>query len=155
MVLEALGRSLAIIEFAPDGKILSANENFCRAMGYDLAEIRGRHHSMFVDPDFARSDEYRLFWEKLGRGEFDAKEYKRLGKGGKEVWIQASYNPVRNSKGAVVKVVKQATDITAAKLKNAEFEGKINAISRAQAVIEFTPEGEILTANENFLKTLG
>ena len=154
-VLKALGRSLAIIEFDLSGNILSANENFCDAMGYGLPEIKGQHHSIFVDPDYARGADYRAFWAKLGRGEFDAREYRRLGKGGREVWIQASYNPIKNAKGDVVKVVKVATDITAAKLKNAEFEGKINAISRVQAVIEFTPNGEIIAANENFLQTLG
>jgi len=154
-VLQALGRSLAIIEFDPNGKILTANENFCNALGYSLAEIKGQHHSMFVEPDYARSADYKAFWAKLGRGEFDAREYKRIGKGGKEVWIQASYNPVTTSSGKVLKVVKAAIVITAEKLRNAEFEGKINAITRVQAVIEFTPAGEILTANENFLNTLG
>jgi methyl-accepting chemotaxis protein len=154
-VLDALGRSLAMIEFEPNGKIIHANENFCKALGYDLADIKGRHHSMFVEPEYARSVDYRDFWAKLGRGEFDAREYKRLGKGGKEVWIQASYNPVLNGRGKVVKVVKAATDITAEKLKNAEFAGKLNAISRAQAVIEFTPGGEVITANDNFLNVLG
>ena len=153
--LEALGRSLAIIEFDVSGNILTANANFCQAMGYDLAEIRGRHHSMFVEPAFAQSQDYRDFWAKLGRGEYEAREYKRVGKGGREVWIQASYNPVKNARGAVVKVVKAATDITTEKLKNADFAGKLNAISRVQAIIEFTPGGEIITANENFLKTLG
>jgi methyl-accepting chemotaxis protein len=154
-VLKALDASLAIIEFSPTGTILTANANFCTALGYSLAEIRGQHHSLFVDPEYVRSADYKAFWAKLGRGEFDAQEYRRIAKGGREVWIQASYNPVKNARGSVVKVVKVATDITAEKLKNAEFEGKINAISRAQAVIEFTPSGEILTANENFLTTLG
>ena len=154
-VLRALDKALAIIEFDPTGKILTANDNFCTALGYRLSEIKGQHHSLFVEPDYARSGDYREFWAKLGRGEFDAREYLRIGKGGKEVWIQASYNPVLGANGKVAKVVKVATDITAEKLRNAEFEGKINAISRVQAVIEFTPAGEILTANENFLKTLG
>ena len=154
-VLEALGRSLAVIEFEPNGTILSANENFCKALGYSLAEIKGQHHSMFVEPDFARSAEYEAFWTKLGKGEFDAREYKRIGKGGREVWIQASYNPVTNAKGTVLKVVKAATVVTEEKLKNAEFEGKLDAISRVQAVIEFTPAGEVITANENFLSLLG
>src|SRR4051812_19327310 len=91
--LTALDRSLAIIEFDPSGKILGANDNFCAALGYALSEIKGRHHSLFVDPLYAASPEYRAFWAKLGRGEFDAQEYLRLGKGGAEVWIQASYNP--------------------------------------------------------------
>ncbi|GGL37151.1 MULTISPECIES: methyl-accepting chemotaxis protein [Caulobacter] len=153
--LTALDRSLAIIEFDPSGTILTANDNFCTALGYSLSEIKGRHHSLFVDPAYAASPEYRAFWAKLGRGEFDAQEYLRLGKGGAEVWIQASYNPVRNSRGAVTRVVKVATVITAEKRRNVEVEGKLNAISRVQAVIEFTPAGEVLTANQNFLETLG
>ncbi|PVM84489.1 chemotaxis protein [Caulobacter radicis] len=153
--LEALDRSLAIIEFDPQGTILAANRNFCAALGYSLSEIRGRHHSLFVDPAFAKTVDYAAFWTKLGRGEFDAQEYLRIGKGGTEVWIQASYNPVRNARGVVSKVVKVATVITAEKLRNIDFEGKLNAISRAQAVIEFTPDGEVLTANDNFLRTLG
>ncbi|WP_430426257.1 methyl-accepting chemotaxis protein [Phenylobacterium sp.] len=148
-------RSLAVIEFDPKGKILSANENFCRAMGYAAAEIVGQHHSMFVEPEYARSNDYTAFWTKLGRGEFDAREYLRIGKGGREVWIQASYNPVRNARGAVIKVVKVATDITEEKLRSADHAGKIEAISRAQAMIEFTPSGEIVTANQNFLSALG
>ena len=154
-IIKALDASLAIIEFTPTGTIISANGNFRDVVGYSLGEIKGQHHSLFVEPEYARSAGYKAFWAKLGRGEFDAQEYKRLGKGGKEVWLQASYNPVRNARGQVVRVVKVATDITAEKLRNAESEGKLNAISRVQAIIEFTPSGEIITANENFLATLG
>ena len=153
--LTALSQSLGIIEFDPRGTILTANPNFCAAVGYDLSEIVGQHHSMFVDPECTRSPDYREFWAKLGRGEFDAGEYKRIGKGGREIWIQASYNPVKNSRGVVTKVVKQATDITGEKLRAAEVDGKLDAISRVQAVIEFNVKGEVITANENFLKTLG
>jgi methyl-accepting chemotaxis protein len=153
--LEAIGRALALIEFDPQGKILWANPNFCAAMGYRLEEIKGRHHSMFVEPAYVQSADYGAFWSKLGRGEFDAREYKRLGKGGAEVWIQASYNPVRDARGRVAKVVKVATVITEEKLRNAEAQGRVEAISRVQAVIEFAPTGEVLGANENFLKTLG
>ncbi|MCR5873820.1 PAS domain-containing methyl-accepting chemotaxis protein [Phenylobacterium sp. J426] len=154
-LLGALNRSLAIIEFDPTGKILAANANFCAAIGYEASEIIGRHHSMFVEPEYAQSAEYKAFWKKLADGEFDAREYKRIGKGGREVWIQASYNPVRNGAGKVVGVVKAATDITEAKLRNAEFEGKLNAISRAQAIIEFETDGTIITANDAFLSTVG
>ncbi|MGD0723695.1 MAG: PAS domain-containing protein, partial [Roseiarcus sp.] len=154
-VLAALGKSLAIIEFDPTGIVLTANENFCKALGYGLDEIKGRHHSLFVEPEFARGPEYQSFWVKLARGEYDAREYKRIGKGGREVWIQASYNPVTNAKGVVQKVVKVATVITAEKLRNAEFESKLEAISKVQGVIEFTPAGEVITANENFLTLLG
>jgi methyl-accepting chemotaxis protein len=153
--LAALDKSLATIEFDPSGKILSANANFCAAMGYRLDEIVGRHHSLFVDPAYAASEEYAAFWRKLGRGEFDAKEYLRVGKGGTEVWIQASYNPIRNGRGKVVRIVKVASVITEQKRKAAEEYGKMEAVSRAQAVIEFTPDGEILTANENFLAAVG
>jgi methyl-accepting chemotaxis protein len=153
--LAALNRSLAIIEFDPKGKILTANANFCTALGYRLDEIQGRNHSLFVDPAYAGSPEYAAFWAKLDRGEFDAGEYLRIGKGGAEVWIQASYNPVRNARGVVTRIVKVATVVTDEVLRNADFKGKIEAISRAQAVIEFTPDGQILTANDNFLRALG
>ncbi|MCM2476420.1 PAS domain S-box protein [Rhizobium sp. CG5] len=153
-VLAALSKSQAMIEFDLSGKILTANENFCRALGYDLAEIIGKQHTMFVDPEYARSADYKAFWSKLAAGRFDQQQYKRIGKGGKEVWIEASYNPVIR-RGKAVKVIKIATDITAQRLKAAEDAGKMEALSRAQAIIEFTPTGEIVTANENFLSTLG
>ena len=153
-ILAAVSSSQAIIEFGLDGKIITANENFCRALGYQLSEIQGRHHSMFCEPTYVASPEYKQFWADLGAGRFDSREYKRISKTGQEVWIQASYNPVFSG-GKPYKVVKVATDITAQKLKSAEDAGKIAAISRAQAMIEFTPTGEILTANDNFLKTLG
>lgn len=154
-VLRALDKSLAIIEFDASGKILSANENFCRLLAYTAPEIIGKQHSMFVDPGYAQSPAYQEFWKKLGRGEFDRAEYKRFGKGGKQVWIEASYNPVVNASGKVVRVVKVASDTTAARLRNAAFEAKVAAISRVQGVIEFAPSGEILDANENFLKLVG
>ncbi|MFK0206335.1 methyl-accepting chemotaxis protein [Agrobacterium sp. NPDC090283] len=154
-VLAAMNKSQAMIEFDPTGKILGANENFLATMGYRANELAGQHHRMFVDPAYAKSADYTAFWQKLGRGEFDVAEYKRIGKGGREVWIQATYNPILSTSGRVLKVVKFATDITAVKMKAAEDAGKLAAISRAQAIIEFTVEGEILTANENFLSTLG
>ena len=153
-VLDAMSKSQAIIEFDLTGKILTANANFCQAIGYQLNEIVGQHHRMFVDPSEASSAEYGEFWARLGRGEFDRKQYKRIAKGGREIWIEASYNPVFRG-GKPYKVVKFATDITAQKLKSAEDAGKLAALSRAQAIIEFTPNGDILTANENFLATLG
>jgi methyl-accepting chemotaxis protein len=153
-VLAAMSRSQAIIEFDLTGTILKANANFCAALGYDASEIIGQHHRMFVDPAEVASPDYREFWARLARGEFDRRQYKRIGKGGKEIWIEASYNPVFSG-SKPYKVVKFATDVTAQKLKSAEDAGKLDALSRAQAVIEFTPSGEILTANQNFLSTLG
>ena len=154
-MLDAINKAQAVIEFTVDGKILHANENFLHAMGYTLDEIKGQHHSMFVDPAYRQSPEYRMFWEKLGRGEYDAGEYKRIAKGGREVWIQASYNPILDANGKAFKVVKYATEITAQKLQSADYEGQLAAIGKAQAVIEFSLDGKILQANENFLKTLG
>jgi methyl-accepting chemotaxis protein len=153
-VLEALNKSQAIIEFNLDGIILTANENFCKAMGYSLQEIVGKHHRLFVDPADAASAEYSAFWKRLGTGQFDQGKYKRFGKGNREVWIEASYNPILRGKKPY-KVVKLATDITAARKIALENRGKLEALSRAQAVIEFTPSGEIITANQNFLKALG
>ena len=153
-VLASISASHAMIEFDLTGKILTANENFCRALGYEQSELVGRHHSMLVEPAYASSQQYRDFWAKLARGEFDRSQYKRIGKGGKEVWIEASYNPVLKG-GKPVKVVKIATDITAQKIKSMEDAGKIAALSRSQAVIEFTPTGDVLTANENFCSALG
>ena len=138
-----------------DGTILTANDNFLKALGYSLGEIQGKHHSMFVDPAERDSAAYRDFWAALKRGEYQAAEYKRIGKGAKEVWIQATYNPVLDGSGKPFKVVKFATDITARKIKSMEDAGQIAAISRAQAVIAFEMDGTIVTANENFLRRDG
>src|SRR3984885_10397486 len=154
-MMNAINRVQAVIEFGLDGKILHANKNFLKTLGYSLEEIKGNHHSMFVDAAYRQSPDYRLFWEKLGRGEYDAGQYKRIGKGGRVVWIQASYNPVLDQNGKPFKVVKFATDITEQKLRNADYEGQIAAISKAQAVIEFTLDGKVIGANNNFLKVLG
>jgi methyl-accepting chemotaxis protein len=153
--LAAIDRSQAVIEFELDGTIINANQNFLDTLGYTLGEIKGQHHSMFVEPAYRASPEYRQFWDKLGRGEFDAGQYKRIGRGGKEVWIQASYNPILDQNGRAFRVVKYATDITADVMKNADYSGQLQAIDKAQAVIEFGLDGRILRANDNFLNTLG
>ncbi|MBU8541071.1 methyl-accepting chemotaxis protein [Falsiroseomonas tokyonensis] len=111
--LSAIDKSQAVIEFSLDGRVLHANANFLNALGYTLEEVRGQHHSLFVDPAHRQSPEYRIFWEKLGAGEYDAGQYRRIGKGGREVWIQASYNPILDQNGRAFKVVKYATDVTA------------------------------------------
>lgn len=153
--IAAISKAQAVIEFGLDGIIRDANENFLKTLGYTLDEIKDKHHRMFCDPSYVNSVEYKNFWEKLNRGEFEAAEYKRIGKGGKEVWIQASYNPIFDLNGKPVKVIKYATDVTAQKLKNADYQGQLAAISKSQAVIEFGLDGIIHHANENFLKTLG
>lgn len=153
--LAAINRVQAIIEFDLQGNVLQANENFLSVMGYSLEEIQGKHHRMFVEPEFSCSREYAEFWNALRAGEFRTAEYRRFGKGGKEVWIQASYNPIFDPSGRPFKVVKYAVDITEQKIKSADLEGQLAAISRSQAVIEFDMSGKILTANDNFLKVMG
>ncbi|NSY39866.1 PAS domain-containing methyl-accepting chemotaxis protein [Leisingera sp. ANG59] len=153
--IAAINRAQAVIEFELDGTILAANENFLATVGYSLDEILGQHHSMFCDPAYSSSSEYRRFWADLAAGEFSAGEYKRFGKGGEEVWINASYNPIFDAEGKPFKVVKFATNVTEEKLRTAEQDGKMAAISRAQAMIEFELDGTILTANQNFLATVG
>lgn len=151
----AISKSQAVIEFSMDGTVITANHNFLNALGYTLDEIKGKHHSMFVDEAYKHSPAYKEFWAKLNRGEYDATEYKRIGKNGREVWIQASYNPILDLNGKPFKVVKYATDVTEQKLLNADYQGQIAAISKAQAVIEFQMDGTVISANENFLNALG
>lgn len=143
--ITAISRAQAVIEFQMDGTIITANENFLNALGYTLDEIKGRHHSIFVEEFERQQPQYKEFWASLNRGEFQACEYRRYGKGGKEVWIQASYNPILGLDGKPTKVVKYATDITLQK----------SAMMQNQAYIEFQLDGTILMANDNFLKTLG
>ncbi len=154
-VHQALDKVQAIAEFELDGTLSDANENFLRMFGYERDEIVGRHHRIFCDPAYAKSPEYTALWHKLGQGEFEAAEFKRLAKGGKEIWLRASYNPVFDQEGRPVKIVKFATDVTASRLKTAEYEGKVKAIDRALAVIEFDLDGTVITANDNFLSTFG
>ena len=151
-VYQALDRVQAIIEFDMEGITLSANDIFLDVMGYELDEIVGQHHRMFCEAEYADSSEYKAFWNQLSKGDLHCAEFKRLAKDGREVWLQASYNPVLDGKGKPVKVVKFATDITADKRSNAEMEGMLAAINRSQAVIQFGLDGSVLDANENFLR---
>lgn len=153
--LAALSKSLAVIEFDMDGTIITANENFLAPVGYTLEEVQGKHHSIFVEPSYKSSPEYREFWERLNRGDFITGEYKRLGKGGKEIWIQGSYNPITDEQGRPIKVIKYATDVTEQKISRADFESQIDAINKSQAVIEFDMDGTIIRANDSFLKAMG
>ena len=154
-VLEALDRSQARIEFRSDGTIVDANRNFLEVMGYELHEITGKHHRIFVAPDEAASGAYAEFWRRLRSGDHQAADYKRLAKGGREVWIQANYNPVRDASGEVTRIIKYATDITEQTLRTADYQGQIEAVDRSNAVISFALDGTILDANRNFLATLG
>ena len=154
-VYQALDRVQAIIEFDLDGTVIAANENFLSTFGYALDEVVGKHHRIFCEPGYAASPEYAEFWQKLGRGEFDAAEFKRLGKRGEAIWLQASYTPILDADDRPFKVVKFAMDVTAVKIQTAEYEGKVKAIDRVQAVIEFELDGTVITANENFLGIFG
>lgn len=153
--IDAINKSQAVIEFELDGTIVDANDNFLTTLGYSLDEIKGQHHRMFVESAYAASEDYLRFWKDLARGEFKADVYKRIGKGGKEVWIRATYNPVFDLNGKPFKVVKFASDITADRVKNADYEGQIEAVSKSQAVIQFEVDGTIVDANDNFLNTVG
>jgi methyl-accepting chemotaxis protein len=153
--LQAIQKALAVIEFHLDGTVITANDNFLKVFGYQLQDIVGKHHRMFVEAGYRESREYRAFWEKLGRGEHDAGQYKRIGRGGTEIWIESSYNPILDAHGKPFKVVKYATDITRQRLQAADYAGQIDAIQKSQAVIEFKLDGTIITANENFLRTVG
>lgn len=163
--LEAINKSQAVIEFTPNGTILTANENFLTAMGYRLNEIQGEHHSMFCDAAYRSSIEYKRFWKELAIGEFQSGEFQRVAKNDRHIWIQATYNPIFDNSGKVIKVIKFATDITPqvnlrnslveAEKFNSDARGQLAAINKSQAVIEFTTDGTILTANENFLGAVG
>ncbi len=138
--MAAIGKSLAVIEFDLGGTILTANENFLRVVGYRLEEIQGQHHSMFVERDYRASDEYRQFWDKLRRGEFDKRQYKRIGKEGREVWIEASYNPILDAGGKPYKVVKFATDVTAQVNLTRQMQA---AVIQTQEVIKSVIDGDM------------
>ncbi len=153
--LAAINRSQAVIEFTPEGTIITANENFLHTMGYTLGELVGEHHALFMPAAERETDAYRQFWAALGRGEFRAALFRRIAKGGREVWLQATYNPVLDAAGNTRKVVKVAADVTAARIESAENIGQVRAIRRSQAVIEFDLNGTILDANENFLRAMG
>lgn len=153
--ITAIDRSQGTIEFALDGTILTANKNFLDLTGYALTEITGRHHRMFCDEDTSKSDDYAQFWRRLREGSFDRGVYKRRRKNGEDLWLQATYNPVLDPEERPIKIVKFAMDVTAEKERAAELDGRIAAIDRSQAVIEFALDGTILDVNENFLGAFG
>ena len=153
-VLDAIDRSMARIEFRPDGSVVAANANFLSAMGYSAEEIVGQHHRIFCDSAYANSSDYAAFWQRLNRGEFVSGRFRRLGKQRQAIWLEASYNPVFDSRGVLISVVKLATDITPRVLEDQDWEARLRAIDRSMAVIEFDLQGNILAANDNFLRTM-
>ncbi len=153
--LRAVSKSQAVIEFNLDGTILKVNDNFLNVMGYEAAEVIGKHHRIFCEPRFSESADYQRFWQSLKQGEFQSGECLRIGKGGKRIWIQATYNPVFDLNDKVFKVVKFAVDVTAEKLRSEASESVYRAIEKSQAVIEFDLDGRIRRANDNFLSAVG
>ncbi|WP_342359195.1 PAS domain-containing methyl-accepting chemotaxis protein [Terrarubrum flagellatum] len=151
----ALNKYHASVEFDLDGVIVAANENFLRMMGYTFAEIRGKHHSMFLPAADREAQEFQRLWGRLRAGEHQTGEFRRMAAGGREIWIRGFYNPLLGRRGAPFKIVKLVTDITEERRLNAEIRGQLTAINRSQGVIEFTLDGKILTANENFLSMVG
>ena len=153
--LNAISRSWAMIQFSLDGTILDANENFCKALGYELAEIKGKHHSLFLSDEQKNATDYSKFWEALRNGQSQSGEFSRIRKDGREVWIQASYSVILDRSGKPSGVVKIAADITEQKIASINNQGQLDALDRSQAIIMFELDGTILTANENFCKTVG
>ncbi|WMD20732.1 methyl-accepting chemotaxis protein [Achromobacter seleniivolatilans] len=153
--IAAIHKAQAVIEFDLEGHVLMANQNFLDTMGYSLEEVQGQHHCMFINPEERESETYAAFWRKLGQGAHDAGRYRRVRKDGTDVWLQASYNPIFDKRGRLVKVVKYATDITEQQQRQADLEGQLSAISKVQAIIEFELDGTIIRANDLFLNAVG
>ncbi len=151
----AVDRSTAMIEFKPDGTIVGANENLLTTMGYRLEEIVGQHHRLFCFSDYQASADYRKFWQRLAAGEFIRERFLRRNKQGQDVWLEASYNPIRGADGRIEGVLKLATDITAQVAREQEQNSMIEAIDRSMVVIAFNLKGEVLEANENFEQAMG
>ena len=155
LAFNALNETQALIWFNPDGTILDANENFLAAMGYELDEIKGEHHRIFVASEFADSSDYKTFWNNLRLGKSSRDDFSRIKKNGDTIWLHASYNPIFDEDGKVIKVLKLAYDVTESKLRDLSASVQIDAIWSSYAVIEFQPDGTILDANQVFLDTMG
>ncbi|KZN30395.1 hypothetical protein N480_05435 [Pseudoalteromonas luteoviolacea S2607] len=153
--LASVGRSTAIIEFTPDGKIITANQNFLDAMEYSLPELVGKHHRIFCDTKYTSTPEYTALWRTLNNGEFFSGTIERFTKSGRQLWLEASYNPVLDTSGNLLKIVKFAADVTERELTAVSQQNVIDALYRSMAVIEFDVSGNVLTANENFLAATG
>ena len=154
-VLTALERSTAVIELSLDGQVLAVNDNFCNTVGYSALELVGQPHRLLCPEDFATSRDYAAFWDRLRRGEFFRGTIQRRHKSGRDIWLEATYNPVLDSSGRVSKVVKFATDVTEQITEAARQKALVQAIERSMAVIEFSVDGTVQRANDNFLQTMG
>ncbi|XAX00492.1 PAS domain-containing methyl-accepting chemotaxis protein [Pseudomonas koreensis] len=154
-LLEAINRSMAVIEFDLEGVVLKANDNFLKTMGYRAEQVIGQPHRLFCTPEFGRSAQYTELWSRLKNGQFQSGTFERINSQGQPVWLEANYNPIKDASGRVVKVVKFAMDVTNKVQQESEADAKLQAIDRAMAVIEFDLNGGILTANQNFLTRMG
>ena len=154
-LLNAMERSMAVIEFDPQGQVLRANDNFLKTLRYRADQVVGQPHRMFFTAAFARSAEYAQLWTNLRSGQFQSGTFERVAGDGQSVWLEASYNPVCDDTGRLIKVVKYAMDVTPRMQSESESNGKLEAIGRAMAVIEFNLDGTVITANTNFLQRMG
>ena len=154
-LLEAINRSMAVIEFDLNGVVLTANDNFLKTMGYRAEQVIGQPHRLFCTPEFGRSAQYSDLWTRLKNGQFQSGTFERINSQGQPIWLEANYNPIKDASGRVVKVVKFAMDVTSKVQQESEANAKLQAIDRAMAVIEFDLDGGILTANQNFLTRMG
>lgn len=154
-VKNAINEHYAVISFKVDGTIKDANEKFLNLFGYKLDEIVDKHHKIFCEEEYIKSNKYKKFWNDLSNGKVQTEEFKRIKKNGESVFIQASYQPLKNEYNQVFEILKFAQDITNRKLQSLNYEAQINAINKSQATIEFDTNGIILTANDNFLKSMG
>jgi methyl-accepting chemotaxis protein len=154
-LLEALEHSMAVVEFDLQGRVLRANDNFLKTMGYRAEQVLGQSHQQFCSTEFVRSNGYRQLWTRLQNGQFESGTYERLNGSGQPIWLEATYNPIKDATGKVIKVVKYALDVTAKVQQETEAKAKLQAIDRAMAVIEFNLDGSIISANQNFLNRMG
>ncbi|EHD2253682.1 energy taxis response protein CetZ [Campylobacter jejuni] len=153
-ILRSIGNTMAVIEFTTDGVILEANQNFLTTMKYSLSEIKGKHHSMFCLPEVVNSSAYSDFWKDLRDGKARSGLFRRIAKGGIDVYLEANYLPISDNNGYVYKIIKFANDITQRHYEMLDLRNTIAAANRSMAIIEFKPDGTIITANENFLRTM-
>ncbi|TKX33075.1 energy taxis response protein CetZ [Campylobacter aviculae] len=153
-ILKSISNTMAVIEFNEEGTILDANKNFLDTMKYSLDEIKGKHHSMFCLPEVVNSSSYSEFWRDLRSGKARSGLFRRIAKGGDDIYLEANYLPISNKNGQVYKIIKFANNITQRHYEMLDLKNTIAAAERSMAIIEFKPDGTIITANENFLKTM-
>jgi methyl-accepting chemotaxis protein len=154
-MLEAIDRSMAVVEFDLNGIVLRANQNFLKTLGFTAEQVLGKPHRQFCTPEFARSSQYTQLWTRLKDGHFESGTFERVASNGQPIWLEANYNPIKDAAGNVVKVVKYAMDVTAKVQQESETKARLQAIDRAMAVIEFNLDGSIISANQNFLTRMG